>query len=90
MNESKPLTEAKTAPKTAPKPRPSRAKPTIRSVTDCTFANAVKVGQHQLNYITSKTFDIKLEGDVMSIRKKDWKPSQQTVNTTLSNVIYWR
>lgn len=81
MNETE-----KPKPKTTPKPRESR----FVAVTDCTFANAIKVGQHQINYLNSKEYDIRLTGTILSIRMKSWKPNQKTVHTTLANVIYWR
>ena len=68
--------------------RRAPAKPT--KIIDCTFANAVKIGKHQLLYINGKQYDISLKGAVLSIRKKDWKAADDTVYTTINNLIYWR
>lgn len=65
-----------------------QAKPV--DVIDCTFANAVKIGKHQILYINNQLYDIKLKGIVLAIRKLDWKSSQPTVYTTINNLIYWR
>jgi len=61
-----------------------------KAVIDCTFANAVKIGKHQLLYLSNQTYDMKLQGQVLSIRRHDWENGKETVYTTTANMIYWR
>jgi hypothetical protein len=89
MTEPEAKPEAKTVVNLAPTSRAKRKDAKVKLV-DCTFANAVKVGQHQLLYIHSKQYDITLKDHLVSIRLKTWKADMDTVYTTTYNMIYWR
>jgi hypothetical protein len=69
----------------APKPVPKTTK-----VQDVALANAVKVGVHQLMYMSAPTYEMELQGNVISFRHKSWGPDDKTVYSTLFNVIFWR
>lgn len=72
------------------KPSPKRAPPKVKFLTDCQFANAVKIGKNQVLYISSENYDLKLTSGILSVRKIDWPASEKTVYTSISNMIYWR
>ena len=57
---------------------------------DVQVANAIKVGVHQLLYLSKGTYDIELLGETVAFRRKDWSGNEMTVYTTLANVIFWR
>ena len=68
----------------------AQLEPEIIKVSDVAVANAIKVGVHQLMYLSAPTYEMELKGNVMSFRHKSWGPDDKTVYSTLYNVIFWR
>lgn len=67
----------------APAPKPIK-------VYDVSVANAVKVGVHQLMYLSEPIYKMELQGNVISFRHNNWTAKDKTVYSTLYNVIFWR